>query len=579
MKPNRGISFVGLRYRCLGQRSLASYADAGSDRNPTYEKLTKLKLVSILVNRLLEPKLMKEFDTLADLSRIQAQKIPDARALIFKDQATTYKELDKESDRLANALLARGIKAESRVAILAQDSPQSYEILFACAKIKAVVVPINWRLAAAEVSYILNDAEVELLFVGAKFYDLIGSIASDLIKVKTIIALAETRENWLNYSQWTEQYSDESPEITISPNDIAVQLYTSGTTGRPKGVQLGHYSFFAVAKEWTQQGQNWMNWQETDKSLLVVPFFHIGGLWWAIRGFVAGAENILLPAFNPLEILEVMEKYRITKAGMVPAMIQVVLSEPQCQETDFSSLKYVLYGGSPIAESLLREAMQTFSCDFVQIYGMTETGNCAVCLPEEAHTSSNTDLLKSAGKPFPGVSVIAVDNQGKQLPPFKIGEIRIKSPANMLGYWKLPEATAKTLVDGWIHTGDAGYIDNEGYIYICDRIKDMICYAGENVYPAEIENILAAHPAIAEVGVIGVPDEDFGESIKAIVVLKPGMKAKALEIINFVRGKLADFKLPRSVEFVESLPRTPSGKIQKGKLREPYWQGYERKVN
>lgn len=529
--------------------------------------------------RMLENKLIKEFATLADLSRRQAQEFPHRKALIFRNEITTYQQLDRQSDRLANALLARRIKARSRVAILAKDSPKSYEILFACAKIKAVLVPINWRLAAAEVSYILNDAEVELFFIGSEFHNLVKSIARDLVNIKTFVSLDKSTENWLDYSQWCQQYSDVSPEITISPDDVAMQLYTSGTTGRPKGVQLGHYSFFAVAKEWTRQGQNWLNWQQTDKSLLVVPFFHIGGLWWAIRGLVAGAENILLPAFNSIEVLEVIEKYGITKAAMVPAMIQVVLSEPQCQETDFSSLEYMLYGGSPIAESLLREAMKTFSCDFVQIYGMTETGNCAVCLPEEAHTSSNTNLLKSAGKPFPGVSVAIVDSQGNKLPPSQIGEIWLKSPANMSGYWKLPEATAKTLIDGWIHTGDAGYLDDEGYIYICDRLKDMICYAGENIYPAEIENILYEHPAIAEVGVIGVPNEDFGESIKAIVVLKADRSAKALEIINFVRGKLADFKLPRSVEFVQSLPRTPSGKIQKGKLREKYWQGYQRKVN
>ena len=377
--------------------------------------------------RMLENKLMKEFDTLADLSRLQAQEFPHAKALIFKNEFLTYQQLDLNSDRLANALLAQGIKAQSRVAILAKDSSKSYEILFACAKIKAVLVPINWRLAASEVSYILNDAEVELLFVGSEFHDLVKSIESELTNIKTFITLEKTAENWLNYSHWSQKYSDVSPEIAIEPNDVAVQLYTSGTTGRPKGVQLGHYSFFAVAKEWTRQGQNWLNWRQTDKSLLVVPFFHIGGLWWAIRGLVVGAENILLPAFNSMEVLEVMEKYRITKAAMVPAMIQVVLSEPQCQETDFSSLEYVLYGGSPIAESLLREAMKTFSCDFVQIYGMTETGNCAVCLPEEAHTSSNTNLLKSAGKPFPGVAVAVVDSEGNKLPPSQISIARSMS--------------------------------------------------------------------------------------------------------------------------------------------------------
>lgn len=210
---------------------------------------------------------------------------------------------------------------------------------------------------------------------------------------------------------------------------------------------------------------------------------------------------------------------------------------------------------------------------------MTETGNCAVCLPADAHTSTNTHILKAAGKPFPGVSVAILNSNGKEVSGSEIGEICIKSPANTIGYWKLPEATAKTLVDGWIHTGDAGYFDEDGYIYICDRVKDMIVYAGENVYPAEIENILYEHPAVSEVAVIGVPDEDFGEMIKAIVVLKAGMKVTALDIVNHIRGKIADFKLPRSVEFTQSLPRTPSGKVQKTKLREKYWQGYQRRVN
>ena len=281
---------------------------------------------------------MKEFDTLADLSRVQAREFPNAKALIFRNEIITYQQLDKESARVANALLAQGIKARARVAILAKDSLKSYEILFACAKIKAVLVPINWRLAASEVSYILNDAEVELLFVGSEFHDLVKSIESELTNIKTFVTTEKTAANWLDYTDWCQQYSDVSPEIAIAPDDVVVQLYTSGTTGRPKGVQLGHYSFFAVAKEWTRQGQNWLNWQQTDKSLLVVPFFHIGGLWWAIRGLVAGAENILLPAFNPIEVLEVIEKYRITKAAMVPAMIQVMILEPQCPETDVQYL-------------------------------------------------------------------------------------------------------------------------------------------------------------------------------------------------------------------------------------------------
>ncbi len=522
-----------------------------------------------------------QITTLADLARVQAENFPDDKGLIFQDETLTYSQLNIESNRVANALLSQGIKKQSRVALLAKDSFKSYTILFGCAKINAVLVPINWRLAALEINYILRDANVEVIFVGSEFKTLIETIINDLEQLKKIIILQANSDNkWLNYDSWCLVHSDVQPIITIEPNDVAVQIYTSGTTGQPKGVQLGHYSFFAIAKEFFQQGKSWINWQKQDKSLIVLPFFHIGGLWWAIRGLAAGAENILLSDFDSLEVLKSLEKYRITKTCMVPAMIQVLLSEPNCKQTDFSSLLYIVYGGSPIAESSLKAAIFTFGCKFVQIYGMTETGNCAVSLPADAHTvTNNNQRLQSVGKPFPGVSVVILDSQGREVSCHQVGEICIKSPANMIGYWQLPEATANTLVNGWIHTGDAGYFDEDGYIYICDRIKDMICYAGENIYPAEIENILYAHPAVAEVAVIGVPDVDFGESIKAIIVLKKSMQVTALDIIQFIRGKLANFKLPRSVEFVESLPRTPSGKLQKGKLREKYWQSHPRQVN
>ncbi|MDJ0726781.1 MAG: long-chain-fatty-acid--CoA ligase [Prochloraceae cyanobacterium] len=524
---------------------------------------------------------LDEISTLADLSSIQALKFPDSKALIFENKTLTYLQLDRQSNRIANLLLAKKIKPQSRVAILAKDSLKSYEILFACCKINAVFVPINWRLAAAEVSYILRDANVELLFVGSQFEGLVKSIENEIDNVKTIITLEknDNDRNWLNYDLWYREYSDDRPNIIVEPNDIAVQMYTSGTTGRPKGVQLANYSLFAIAKEFAKQGKNWIDWNQKDKSLITLPCFHIGGLWWAIRGLLSGAENILLATFSDIKVLEAIEKYRVTKTCMVPAMIQVILSEPKSKKTDFSSLEYIVYGGSPIAESLLKKAIETFSCKFVQIYGMTETGNCAVCLPAEQHTSTNSERLKSAGKPFPGVKIVIVDREGKEVDIGQIGEIKIKSPANTIGYWNLLEATAKTLVDGWIYTGDAGYFDEEGYIYICDRIKDMICCAGENIYPAEIENILYEHPAVSEVAVIGVPDEYFGEIVKAIVVLKDSIESTAFDLIDFLRGKIADFKLPRSVEFTDFLPRTPSGKLQKGKLREKYWQNYQRKVN
>ena len=517
--------------------------------------------------------------TLADLPRVQAAQFPNARALIFRGQELTYRQLELHSNRVATALLNSGIQAGSRVAILAKDSLSSYEVLFGCAKIGVVLVPINWRLTAPEISYILQDAEVELLFVGAQFSKLIESIQTELKHIKTTIALQAGEQSWPSYENWLQNGSETDPNIPIHPEQVAVQMYTSGTTGHPKGVQLAHYSFFAIAKAFAQSNQRWIGWNHQDRSLITLPLFHIGGVWWAMRGLVAGAENILLETFIPTDALQAIATYHITKTCLVPAMIQATLAEPSCHKTDFSSLDTIVYGGSPIAETLLTKAIATFACDFVQIYGMTETGNCAVSLVASDHISGLPKRLQAAGQPFPGVSIVILNPQGEVLLPGETGEICIQSPANMVGYWKLPEATGKTLMDGWIYTGDAGYLDEEGYLYICDRIKDMICYASENIYPAEVENVLYQHPAIAEVAVIGVPDPQWGEAIKALVVLKPGMKVTALDLINFARGKLANFKLPRTVEFIDSLPRTPSGKVQKGKLRESYWHGYARKVN
>jgi acyl-CoA synthetase (AMP-forming)/AMP-acid ligase II len=517
--------------------------------------------------------------TLADLSRVQAERMPNRPALICQAQALTYGQLHDRSNQLAQALLQQSIQPGTRVALLAKDNLQSYEILFACAKVGAVFVPINWRLTAPEIAYILQDAEVELLFVGAQFTELVGAIQSELPHLQRVLTLGASTSAWKNYADWIASHSIADVVLPIRTTDVAVQLYTSGTTGHPKGVLLGHYSFFAIAQAFAQHNQRWIGWSAQDKSLIALPIFHIGGLWWAVRGLVAGAENILLESFIPAEALSAIATHKITKTCLVPAMIQALLAEPSCRSIDFAALQTIVYGGSPIAESLLEQALSVFGCQFVQIYGMTETGNCAVSLAAADHLSSDRKRLQAAGKAFPGVEVTIVNTQGQELPIGEIGEIWIRSPANMLGYWKLSEATAKTLVNGWIHTGDAGYLDADGYVYICDRIKDMICYASENVYPAEVENVLYQHPAVAEVAVIGVPDRQWGETVKALVVLKPNATATALEIINFGRGKLANFKLPRNVEFVDSLPRTPSGKLQKGKLREPYWRGYSRQVN
>lgn len=522
-----------------------------------------------------------DFQTLAELSTKQAAHIPNKVALIYEDELYTYAQLEQNANRVAQGLLQLGLAAQSRAAILAKDSLASYEILFGCTKAKTVLVTINWRLVAKEVLFILNDSQAEVLFVGKEFLPLIEQIKPDLQNIKTIISIEEPEdtEAYHDYTAWKNQHPSQAPALDYSPEDVAVQIYTSGTTGLPKGVQLAHYSFFRLMKGMRAQGDAWMNLNAEDTLLLSLPMFHIGGLWWAIQGMIVGARGAALSTFIPWRALELIEQYQISKVAMVPAMIQFCMAEPSFETTNFTSVQGFLYGGSPIAPALLRKAMDTFQCGFFQIYGMTETGNMAVCLRPEDHDLSNETRLKAAGKPLPGVEVKITNPQGELLPAHQIGEIHIKSPSRMIGYWNRDEATQKTLVDGWISTGDAGYQDEEGYIFVCDRVKDMIIYAGENLFPAEIEAVLSEHEAVQEVAVIGVPSEQWGEIPKAFIVQKPGFALKKKEVLSFAKQRMADFKVPRSVEFVEKLPRNPSGKVLKRVLREPYWNTMGRQVN
>jgi long-chain acyl-CoA synthetase len=380
-------------------------------------------------------------------------------------------------------------------------------------------------------------------------------------------------------SGWGNDAPEFAPAFTYAPDDVVVQIYTSGTTGHPKGVQLRNRSFFAIAQAMEAAGDPWIGWTNNSVSLLFVPTFHIGGLWWLVRGLALGSLNVVLRNFDPRAILRVIPQYRVTKTCMVPSMMSVLLAEPGCNTTDFSSLETIVYGGSPISAALLERAMKVFHCDVCQIYGMTETGNMAVCLRPHDHQVADLRRLRAAGRPLPGVQLAILDSEWKALGPGAIGEIALRSPARMAGYWNLPEATENTLVDGWVMTGDAGYVDEEGFVYVCDRIKDMIISAGENIYPAEIENVIRTHPGVADAAVIGIPDELWGEAVKAVIVPRENQTIPATDIIRYTRAHLAEFKIPKSVEFVPQLPRNAAGKILKSRLREPYWQARDRSVN
>ena len=518
--------------------------------------------------------------TLAELVRLQANNRGNEVAFEFEGRTTTFAAFDRNTNRVANALKALGVQPGERIAYLGKNSDIFFELMLGAIKARIVLAPINWRLAGPEVAFIVEDCKAPVLFVGPEFIALARSILPQLGTVRTVITTEGGATEWQDFAAWRDAQSDADPGIEVTPKDIAIQLYTSGTTGKPKGAMLSHANFFNLVNAGADAEQpDWNRWTADDVSLVAMPLFHIGGSGWGVMGLYQGARGVIAREFDPTKVLDFIEKDGITKLFMVPAAMQFVVRQPRARQMDFSRLKYMLYGASPIPAALLKECIEVFKCGFVQVYGMTETTGAIVALPPEDHIEGS-ERMRSAGKAMAGVELAILDVDGKPLPPRQVGEIATRSGSNMAGYWNLPEATARTLdSNGWLRTGDAGYLDEDGYLYIHDRIKDMIISGGENIYPAEVESALCDHPDIAEAAVIGIPDDKWGEAVKAVVALKPGKTATPTDIINFTRERIAGYKTPKSVDFVPALPRNPSGKILRRQLRDPYWEGKERQVN
>lgn len=517
--------------------------------------------------------------TLAEVARYHARVRPDAVALQFEGRVTTYAEFQQRTNQVARALMAEGLSTGDRIAYLGKNSDHYFELLFGAAKAGVVMAPVGWRLAPPEVAYIVGDTGARLLFVGPEVADCALRIEGDLPGVK-MIAMEDGATGWPTYEAWRDAQENGDPERPVSPEDVAVQLYTSGTTGKPKGAMLSHRNILGGRRKAAEANMAWNRWGPEDVSLVAMPVGHIGGTGWGIVGLLNGAKGVVAREFDPLKVLDFIEGDRISKMFMVPAALQIVVRLPRAREVDYSRLKYILYGASPIPLDLLRECMEVFGCGFCQQYGMTETCGTIVYLPPEDHDPAGNARMRAAGLPMPGVELKIIDEAGNALPPNTVGEVATRSVANMAGYWKLPEATAATIgEDGWLRTGDAGYLDEDGYLFIHDRVKDMIISGAENIYPAEVESAVYGHPAVAEVAVIGVPDDKWGEAVKAVVALKPGAERDPEDIIAFARTRIAAFKAPKSVDFVEALPRNASGKILRRELREPYWAGKTRRVN
>jgi fatty-acyl-CoA synthase len=492
---------------------------------------------------------------------------PDKPAIVCEDREISYLRLHRESNRVARALLESGVRRGDRVAYLGHESELFYGLALASAKAGAVFVPVNWRLTQPEIDHILRDSGAVTLFAEPGLLARIAELRPLLPALRTVVELDGTGGQCPGLERWLGAASADDLEPTARPYDPFVQIYTSGTTGLPKGVVIAHRSIYMLPEDVGDPGGGWVDWRADDVSLISLPGFALAGMGWFMDGFAVGATNVVMRRWVSEEAVRLIRDMSVTITFVAPAMLRMMLDEPMAKPEIFKSLRKVTYGGAPIGIELLRESLEVFGCGFAQVYASSETGRFVTCLPPALHIPGSP-LLASVGRACPGNEIKIIDLNGGTLPPGEVGQVCARTPAPMLEYWNNPEATSQTLVDGWIHMGDAGYLDENGYLFLGDRINDTIIAAGQNIYPAEVEKAISAHPAVADVGVVGVPDPLWGDAVQAFIVLRPGEQVTSRQLTVFLRNRIADYKVPSRWQFVETLPRNPGGKILRRVLRE-----------
>lgn len=490
---------------------------------------------------------------------------PNKTAIIFEEQKITYSKLNERTNRLANTLINKGIKKGDRVAALLYNCPEFLEVYFALAKIGAIFVTLNFRLAGPEIQYMINNSNSNLLIFDEHFSEMIDSIRSNLsIDQKNFVSLGNSAKDWaIMYERFIEESPANEPEIKeeVRLEDPQMIMYTSGTTGIPKGALLSHQKTFYN----TFNAVLYFDITSNDIMLVNMPLFHSGGLnIAAVPILYTGGTAVIQKSFDPKQALSLIENHRITLAMMVPTMINFMIKQGDIDNYDVSSMKTLMVGGEPISLSLIK-AYQDRNIPIRQVFGQTET-SIQLWLSEEDAIRK----IGSVGKPVFHADVRVVNKKGKDVVPNEVGEIVLNGPTQMLGYWNDPKLTAETIQDGWLHTGDLATVDEEGFVYMVDREKDMYISGGENVYPAEVEKVLGENAKILEAAIIGVPDEKWGEVGKALIVLRDDQKMTDEDVFEFLSGKLAKYKLPKYVEFTDEFPKTGSGKIKKTELREKY---------
>ena len=511
-----------------------------------------------------------------DFLSIASAICPDKEAIIFEDKRYTFSQLNDRANRLANGLLKLGIQKGDRVALLAVNCNQCVETYFAVAKTGGIYVPLNFRAIGNELTYMLNSSEAVALFVGERYIDLVNSIRPELKTVKHFISIESKQENMSYYEDMIASSAADEVVTEIEDDDTTILMYTAGTTGFPKGVMLPHNSFAIYVLDNVSPASPDID----EGNILTVPLYHVAGIQAMMAAIYGGRMLVMERQFEPKEWMELVEKEKANRAMMVPTMLKQLLDHPDFSKHDLSSLKVITYGAAPMPLPVIKKALEAFpGVNFINAFGQTETASTITLLSPEDHILSGTEeekekklkRLSSIGKPMSDVEMKIIDEEGRDLPCGEVGEIVARGPRVMSGYWKDEEKTHKTIdKDGWVHTGDMGYMDEDGYFFLAGRATDMIIRAGENISPEEVENALLTHPKIEECAVIGVPDEEWGEEPRALVILKKGETATAEEIMEHCRAELASFKRPRSVIFVDSLPRNPMGKVIKRELREKY---------
>lgn len=503
-----------------------------------------------------------------DMVRQASKTCPDRQAIVMPehDLTLTYRELELSIDRALFLLREQGLQAGDRFAYLGKNHALFYVLLFAAIRGGFIMAPLNWRCVAAEVNYFLEDSGAVLLFRDPEFATVADEAIAPLLSSPKVLSTSRDEGERSEFVRQLEQLDNVVSEENTQKDSICLLLYTSGTSGRPKGVLSSHLAL-SESRRAELVCETYPKW-EGGTIVSSMPHFHIAGIAWMHIGLIRQSTCVLTTDPSGANLTRLIRDYEAVATFAVPTVVRTILEEIKRSGQKLHSLKYIFYGSAPIGESLLRSCMEVLGCGFGQYYGMTEITGSATFLDPDSHSLERPELMQSVGRPLPGVALDIRDSDGRSLPPGTPGEIWIRTPTLMKEYLNKPEETEKAVADGWYRTGDGGYLTEEGYLFLTDRLKDIIVSGGENIYPAEVEEAVRQYPPVLDVAVVSRPDEHWGEAVMAVVEPRPGESIDIKGLVDFVRTKIAGYKCPKTVVVMEQLPRTASGKVQRGKARD-----------